>query len=147
MGIVSGLVLIVLGGLCLPGLVAKRSPKAMEMLASIEPFQGWIGLVVFGWGTWGIISSILSLGIIGSWPLSWISSLAASVLNFAGGLILGFSMIQRFVLNRVPEEAQEKAGALRERLIAVQGPIGIAAIVVGIWVLLYTLVLRGILLI
>lgn len=145
MGIVSGIVLIVLGGLCLPGLVAKKSPKAKDLLDKITPFQGMIGLVVFFWGTWGIISSLLSISWLGSWPLWWVTRLAGNVLNFAGGLILGFGMIQKLVLSRLPEEAQEKALELREKLISFQTPIGLAALITGAWVIVYELILQGIL--
>lgn len=147
MGATTGIVLIVLGGLCLPSLVAQKSPKAKEMLDKIVPYQGWIGFIAFAWGTWGIISSLLSLGIIGLWPLAWTTNLVASLLNFAGGLILGFGMIQKFTLAKAPAEAQEKAAKLREKLVGMQPKIGITSLAVGVWVILYSFVFRSMLLI
>lgn len=145
MGILNGIILLVLGGLCLPSLVAKKSPKAKELLDKITPYQGMLGLVVFCWGTWGIISSVLSLSWLGTWPLWWVTRLAGNVLNFAGGLILGFGMIQKMVLSRLPESAQGKAIELREKLVGFQSTIGIAALITGVWVIVYELVLQGIL--
>ncbi|WP_037571024.1 hypothetical protein [Spirochaeta cellobiosiphila] len=144
MGLIGGIVLIVLGGLCLPSLVAQKSPKAKEFLDKITPFQGTLGLVVFVWGLWGIISSILSLGIIGTWPVQWVSSLVANIINFAGGLILGFGMIQKLMLSKLPEEAQAKAVILRDKLVGFQTKIGIVALIFGVWVILYSVLLRGI---
>lgn len=145
MGIIDGIVLLILGGLCLPSLVAEKSPKAKELLEKIAVYQGILGLVVFVWGTWGIISSILGLSWLGSWPLQWATLLVASLVNFAGGLILGFGMIQKLLLSKLPEEAQAKAVALREKLVGYQTKIGLAALIAGVWVIVYYLILRGLL--
>ncbi|MDC7222302.1 MAG: hypothetical protein PQJ60_01105 [Spirochaetales bacterium] len=145
MGLINGLALIILGGLCIPGLVAKKNPKAKDLLDKVAPYQGTIGLVLFAYGVWGIISAVLSLGMLGTWPLSWATALVGNLLNTAGGLILGFAMIQKFLLSRLPEDAQAKAGELREKLIGIQGNLGIWAIIAGLWTLVYQLVLRGIL--
>lgn len=147
MGLINGIILIILGMLCIPGVVAKKSPQAKELLDKIAPFQGTLGIVVFAWGVWGIISAILTLSWLGSWPLWWATRLAGNVLNTAGGLILGFGMIQKFMLSRLPDDAQQKAVELREKLIGVQNKIGIIAIITGIWVIVYEIVLQGILLI
>ena len=145
MGVVNGIVLIVLGALCLPSLVAKKNEKAGELLDKIVPYQGWIGMIACLWGVWGIISAVLSLGIIGAWPLQWATNLAASVVNAAGGFILGFGMIQKFALAKAGPSAQEQAVRVRDRLVAMQSKIGIFAILVGVWVVLYALVLRSVL--
>lgn len=145
MGIFNGIVLLILGGLCLPSLVAKKSPKAKELLDKIAVYQGILGLVVFFWGTWGLISSVTTIGWLGTWPLWWATRLAGNALNFAGGLILGFGMIQKMVLVKLPEEAQAKALELREKLVSFQTPIGMAALIAGVWVVVYELILQGIL--
>ncbi|MDC7218898.1 MAG: hypothetical protein PQJ59_03095 [Spirochaetales bacterium] len=145
MGLINGLALILLGAFCVPGLVAKKNEKAKELLDRVTPYQGTFGLIVFAWGIWGIISAVLSISWLGTWPLWWATRLAGNLLNAAGGMILGFSMIQSLMLSRLPEEAQEKAANLREKLIGYQGKIGIWAIIVGIWVLAYEIVLQGLL--
>ncbi len=141
MGIVSGVVLIILGALALPGLVAKKSPQAKEMLDKLEPYKGWIGLIVFVWGVWGIMSAIVSLGWLVTWPLWWVTRLVGNVLNAGVGFLLGFSMIQKYALAKANDEAKEKAEQLREKLIGIQVPMGFACVIVGIWVILYELVL------
>ncbi|MDC7221844.1 MAG: hypothetical protein PQJ59_18070 [Spirochaetales bacterium] len=145
MGLINGLALILLGAFCVPSLVAEKNEKAKELLDKITPYQGTFGLVVFAWGVWGIVSSVLHLSWLGNWPLWWATRLGANVINAAGGMILGFAMIQSMLLSRMPEEAQEKATQLREKLVSSQSKIGIAAIIAGIWVLVYEILLQGIL--
>jgi hypothetical protein len=50
MGFVNGIVLIILGALCIPALVAQKSPNAKELLDKVVPFQGIIGFAAFIWG-------------------------------------------------------------------------------------------------
>ncbi len=145
MGLINGLVLIVLGGLCLPGIIAKKNPKAKELLDKIVPIQGTLGLIVFAWGVWGVVSSILSIGIIATWPLSWITGLLSSVISFAGGAILGWGMIQKKILVKAPQEVVEKAEGFYIKLVALQEKVGLFAIILGIWTVVYSLLLQGIL--
>ncbi|MFP4364207.1 MAG: hypothetical protein ACLFR1_10100 [Spirochaetia bacterium] len=88
-----------------------------------------------------IISAILSLGWLGTWPLWWVTRLVGNVLNAGVGFLLGFSMIQKYALAKANDEAKEKAEQLREKLIGIQVPMGFACVIVGIWVILYELVL------
>ncbi len=60
-------------------------------------------------GSLGIISTILSLAIIATWPLSWITGLASSVISVAGGAILGWGMIQNKLLVKAPQDVVGKA--------------------------------------
>lgn len=145
MGLINGLVLIILGGLCVPGIIAKKNPKAKELLDKIVPVQGTLGLVVFLWGIWGVISSILSLGIISTWPLSWITGLAGSVISFAGGAILGWGMIQKKLLTKAPADVVEKAEEVYKKLTSLQEKIGVIALITGAWTVLYSVILQGIL--
>lgn len=145
MGLINGLVLIILGGLCLPSIIAKQNPKVKELMDKIVPIQGTLGLVVFAWGIWGIISSILSLGIISTWPLSWITGLLSSVISFAGGAILGWGMIQQKLLVKAPQDVVEKAENIYKKLVLLQEKIGFTAIIVGVWTILYSLILQNIL--
>ncbi len=144
MGLITGLVLIILGGLCIPGIIASKSPKAKELLNKIVPVQGTLGLVLFVWGVWGVIGSTTSIGWLSTWPLWWATRLAGNLICFAGGAILGWGMIQKKLLVKAPAEVVVKAEKTYEKLVSFQEKIGIAAIVVGIWVILYELVLQGI---
>lgn len=147
MGIFGGIALIVLGALCIPSLIAQKSPDAKELLDKVTPFQGWIGLGACAVGVWGIIGTITTIGWLTSWPLWWITRLAGSVLNLGVGFLLGFGMIQKFALANAPEEAKAKAEEAHMKLVGVQVPLGFASLIAGVWVILYELVLQGIFLI
>ncbi len=142
--LVSGIVLIVCGALCMPSIIAKKRPEAKELLEKIAKFQGWIGLVICIWGICGIFMSILDISWITTWPLWWLTGLVANVLNFGVGFLLGFGMIQQLILSKAPDETKVKAEALHKKLVGMQIPLGYTAIIVGLWVILYGLIIRHI---
>ncbi len=52
---IYGILLILLSIIAVPSLILSKKPNAKELLEKIEPYQGWIGIVFFFWGVWGII--------------------------------------------------------------------------------------------
>jgi hypothetical protein len=145
MGIVNGLILIVLGALCIPTLVAQKSPNAKALLDKIVPFQGIFGFILFIWGIWVIIQIIINLGWIGiSFPLGliyWLTILVDGILSLLGGAILGWSLIQQHLLSKAPENVKAKAEASFAKIVAFQPKIGIVAIIFGIWVIISSIIL------
>jgi hypothetical protein len=145
MGIVDGLVLILLGALCIPSLVAQKSPNAKALLDKAVPFQGVFGFIVFFWGIWVIIQIILNLGWIGeSFPLGlifWITILIDGILSLFGGAILGWGLIQKHLLAKAPEDMKAKAETSFAKILALQPKIGIASIIFGLWVIISDIIL------
>jgi hypothetical protein len=145
MGIVNGLFLILLGALCIPSLVAQKSPNAKALLDKVVPFQGIFGFIVFIWGIWVIIQIILNLSWIGLlFPrglIFWITILVDGLLSLAGGAILGWGLIQKHLLGKAPEDVKAKAEASFAKLVAFQPKIGIAAIIFGLWVIVSDIIL------
>ena len=145
MGIVNGLVLVVLGALCIPALVAQKSPNAKELLDKVVPFQGIIGFVAFIWGVWVVIQCILGLGWIGwLFPcglIRWITYLVNGVLLLCGGAILGWGLIQKNLLAKASDDVKAKAEASFEKLVAFQPKIGIVAIIFGVWVIVSSILI------
>jgi hypothetical protein len=145
MGIVDGLILIVLGALCIPALVAQKSPNAKALLDKIVPCQGIFGFIMFIWGIWVIIQIILNLGWIGAaFPLGlifWITILIDGILSLLGGAILGWSLIQKHLLAKAPENVKAKAEGSFAKLVAFQPKIGIVAIIFGVWVIISDIIL------
>ena len=135
---IYGITLLVLGVLAAPSLLLSKKPNAKELLDKITPFQGWIGLVSCFWGIWGIIQAILSLGLLTSNPIWWITWIAGSVLQASLGFLLGYGMISMLVLSK-NEEAKAKGELLLAKLSPLQGKLGLFAIVLGIWSLLVTI--------
>ncbi len=129
---VYGITLAVLGVLAAPSLLLSKKPEAKELLNKITPYQGWIGLVFCFWGIWGIIQSILNIGLLGSHPIWWITWIANSALEASLGFLLGYGMISKLVLSK-NETAREKGEQLLKKLAPMQGRLGLIAIIVGIW--------------
>lgn len=130
-----GLSLILVSILAVPSLILSKKPNAAELLEKLAPYQGWIGLVGCFWGVWGIISSVLNIGWLSTWPIMWAIYLASSVVLAALGFMLGFGMINKMFLGKNPD-AQEKAAALREKIAPMQGKLGIVGIIIGILAIL-----------
>lgn len=127
---VYGIWLIVLGVLAVPSLIIAKKPNAKELIDKLTPYQGWIGAVSALWGVWGIISAVLNIGWLTTWPIWWISWLAGSVIQAALGLILGIGTLKTFIKN---PQAQAKMDETLAKLSPKQGMLGVVAIGVGIW--------------
>jgi len=129
---IYGITLIILGLLAVPSLLLSKKPDAKEMFEKIAPYQGWIGVVFAFWGIWGIISALLNLSMIGSWPIYWATWLLVSVVEAALGFILGYGLIAKHALSK-NAQAAAKGEELLAKLTPLQGKLGIVAIVLGIW--------------
>jgi hypothetical protein len=123
-GIVSGIIAIT------PAIVARK-PDAAEQLNKLTAYAGWIGLCVFGWGVWEIISAIMGLSLLGSHPVSWIFWMLAGVTDFAVGLLLGFGLISQYALSK-NEEAMKRGEQLRGKLAPFQAVLGVTQIVMSV---------------
>lgn len=129
-----GITLILLSIIAVPSLLLSKKPDAKELLDKIEPYQGWIGLVFCFYGVWGIVTSILNMGWISSFPIWWVTLLAGSIVQAALGFMLGFGLINKLFLAK-NEAAKEKAMLLRAKLAPKQGKLGIVGLLVGAWMI------------
>lgn len=127
---INGIWLALLGALAVPSLILAKRPNAKELLGKLAPYQGWMGAVSALWGVWGIISSVLNIGWLTSYPIYWATFLADSVLLAGLGLILGIGVLKTFIKSPV---AQTKLDQTLARVAPHQGRLGIAGIGVGVW--------------
>ncbi len=132
---VNGIWLALLGILAVPSLLLSKRPDAKEMLAKIQPFQGWMGAISALWGVWGIIQAVLHIGWLTSWPIFWATWLADSVLLAALGLILGIGTLKTFIKDPT---AQAKMDQTLAKLAPHQGRLGLVAVCVGVWMVVST---------
>jgi hypothetical protein len=130
MGLVSGLWLAVLGVLAVPSLIIAKKPNAKELIDKLTPYQGWIGAISALWGVWGIISAILNLGMLGTWPILWVTLLAVAVVQASLGLLLGVGVLKSFIKDPT---AQAKMDQTIAKLAPKQGLLGLVAIGLGVW--------------
>jgi hypothetical protein len=137
---VNGIWLALLGALAVPSLILAKRPDAKVMLGKLAPYQGWMGAVSFFWGVWGIISAVLNIGWLTTWPIYWATWLADSVLLSGLGLILGIGVIKTFVKNPA---AQKNLDQTLAKVAPHQGRLGIAGIGVGVWMIVCSFVFYG----
>lgn len=117
--------LFILGVLGASNLIIARKPDAKELIAKISPYQGWIGAISALYGVWGIISAVLSMSMLGTWPVTWVLWLATSVVMVALGVLLGIGTLKTFIKQ---PQAVAKMDMLVTRLAPKQGVLGLIAI-------------------
>ncbi len=126
------LLLPILGGiLCLSALIIKNKPNAKELIDKLTPYQGWIGFVLGVWGIWELIGCITGMSMLSTFPLRWVMWLICGIADFSMGMILGFGLISKYVF-RGNATAIEKGEALRMKLVNYQIPIGFLGIASGV---------------
>jgi hypothetical protein len=142
MGLLSGIILIVLGGLASYGSIVAKRPDAKAALDALTPFQGWIGLVCCIWGLWIILNFLLlgGMAILSIWPILWITIMATGILEFVLGLLLGYGLLTEFILSK-NAEAMKRGDQLRATLMPYQTMLGYVSIALGVWALIATLVI------
>jgi ABC-type Na+ efflux pump permease subunit len=141
MGLITGIVLIVLGGLAASSSIVARRPDAQSYIDALVPYQGWIGFITCIWGVWIIFNAVLHLSWLGSIPIWWVTFAATGALEFALGLLLGFALLTKYLLSR-NAEALRRGEQVRLSLVPYQTTLGYVAIVLGIWTVLAPLLLR-----
>jgi hypothetical protein len=134
---VNGIWLAVLGILGASSIIIAKKPEAKDIIAKMAPYQGWIGAVSALWGAWGVISAVLHMSWLAHWPIYWATWLGDSVLQFGLGLILGIGVLKTFIKN---PEAGKKMDETLEKLLPYQGNLGLAAIGLGIWMVVSSLI-------
>lgn len=133
-----GIWLIILGALAVPNLILKK-PELKPVLDKITPFQGWIGIVSALWGLWGLISSILNLGLLGRAPIWWITLTADSALLAGLGILLGVGTAKTFIKDEAAKARMDQTAA---KIAPYQGTLGIAALALGAWCVVASILYR-----
>ena len=133
--LVYGITLIILSLIAVPSLILSKKPNAQELLDKVAPYQGWIGVVFCIWGIIGLIQCIFGIGWLGLGfygIISWVTWLLYAVVETTLGFILGYSLIVKYVLSK-NEAAKEKGTQVLEKLLPLQGKLGILGLIVGVW--------------
>lgn len=133
---VGGLIAIVGGIIAASGFIISRKPNAKELIDKIVPYTGWIGMVMFGWGVWETLGVVRSIGMLSEFPLRWIFWLCVGLADLGVGFLLGFSLISQYALSK-NAAALAKGEQLRGKLMKIQAPLGLFAIVMGVLYLVW----------
>lgn len=125
------IILIILGIAAAPSIVLSKKPNAKDMLDKLVPYQGWLGVIVCVIGIWSAIGGILGIKYLSIAPFYWLAGMAVSLIEVLLGFIMGFGLINKYVLSR-NSASEEKGRQLLENLLPMQEKLGIAAIIIGI---------------
>lgn len=134
-----GLWLIVLGALAVPNLILKK-PELKSTLDKITPYQGWIGAISALWGAWQLLWTVLNLSLMRHAFIWWLTLTANNALVLGLGLLLGVGTLKTFTKNA---EAQAKLDQTVQKIAPYQGNLGIAALILGVWCVIASLMPRG----
>ncbi len=130
-----GITLILLSIIAVPSLILSKKPNAEEFLEKIEPFQGYVGLIFFFLGVWGIVSSfVLHIGWLTTNPIWWTTLLVGNIIETTLCFMLGFGLISKFLLFE-NETEKEKGNQLREKLAPKLGSLGFVGLAMGAWII------------
>ncbi len=136
----TGLWLALLGILAAPNLIISKKPEAKDIIAKLAPYQGWIGAGSAVWGLIKVFQSFRYFRVFSIVPVGVITVILSSLLTLALGLLLGIGVIKTFIKS---EDANAKIDEMMAKLAAKQGMLGLLGIIVGIWMMLYTLLNLG----
>lgn len=131
MGLILSLFMIVLGALAAYPSIVKAQPNAKEIIDKITPYQGIIGVIGCILGLIGIVRFLLNIGALTVSPVFWLIGFVAALVEFALGLLLGYTLIHTHALSKNAHAARQ-GDELRAKLTAYQVPLGYLAIVLGV---------------
>ncbi|MBK8014287.1 MAG: hypothetical protein IPK13_23430 [Deltaproteobacteria bacterium] len=133
-----GIWLIILGALAVPSLILSKKPDLKAVLGKISPYQGYIGAISALWGIYGLVISLLNMGLLSAAPIWWITLTATSFVTFSLGILLGINTLKQFIKQ---PEAQRKMDATVAKLAPFQGTLGLAGLGLGAWCVVASFVL------
>ncbi len=136
MGLIFVLLFIVAGALGAASLIAQKQPNAGEVLAKLVPFQGIIGIILLLWSLISLIRVLPYLGLIFQFAaLTGILLVIVLLVGIILGFLLGYGLINQYVLSK-NAGAAASGNAMQMKLAKFQVPLGIIAILLGIWMLI-----------
>lgn len=123
--------LILTGILATASMIVAKRPDAATAINKLVPFQGIIGVLALIWGIWSLIQLLSSgmLNFFGVIPVTILLSLAACVLMILLGFLFGWGLISKLT-------GGSQGGAAAAKLGGIQGPLGIATIIVALLLLI-----------
>jgi hypothetical protein len=134
------ILLFILGALAVYPAMIQTWPGTKQWLDKAVPYQGFLGIVMV---VWGLLYGLHLLGVAGMMmhfaPIIWLVGLIGAVVAILLGLLMGYSLIEQYVL-RNNAQFQQRGEIYRAKLLARQASLGWAAIILGVVFFLMRLV-------
>lgn len=135
---IYGLSLMLLGVLSAASFIVSKRPDARELIEKLARYQGYFGVIGALWGVWVLIQCVLNLRLVGL-PLGlWLTQLAVGAVLLGNGFLLGYNLAMSWVKD---EAARAHASEVYKKLVPYQTRLGLAAIALGAWGVLSSLLL------
>ncbi len=124
--------LLTLGFLGAIQIIAARKPSATELANKLAPHQGWIGVVGLVLGAIYLVRMLLHgwIDLLGFAPVMALTAMAGALLLIGLGAIFGLGLMKQL------GAAGSKLDALVARIRPFQATLGLAAVGIGLWMLL-----------
>jgi hypothetical protein len=135
MGVITIIVMLVLGVLAASASIIARRPDAQKYIEMLRPYQGWVGFGGCLWGLFIVLRAISHLSLLGWAPLWWLTYFAGGALLAGLGFLMGYPLLSQYVLSKNPQVAKQSEVALA-KLTPYQITLGYAGIVFAIWMLI-----------
>jgi hypothetical protein len=136
MGLLFALLMIVAGVLGAAALIIKNKPDARELIGKLVPFQGIIGIVLLVWSLIMLIRILPYIGLLMQFAaFQALIAILALLVGIVLGFLLGYGLINQYVLSKNAGAAAGGAG-VQSKLATYQGPLGIVAVLLGLWMLI-----------
>lgn len=132
-GLLSSLFLSLVGALCAAEDLQKRRPGLTMALDALSPFRGYIGIGSIGIGFYTFIQVLLQRDCFWEDPFVYLSALFAALLLVANGGLLGYSVVQRWLIPRLSPVQQEQCQSLYEQFHLQSSTLGYLAIGLGVF--------------
>lgn len=133
MSLLVPILAIVTGSLAAASVVIKKSPDAAQLIQKIKPYEASIGAA-------SLIAGLLSLLSIGAYfKANFIYgsiSTACIVSCIVMGFLLGYPVLQDFLLDELSEDARAKSKEMYERLTPYKITAGLVAMSTGAYLLI-----------
>lgn len=139
MELVFSILLFILGALAVYPAMIQTWPATKQWLDKAVPYQAVLGIVMAIWGLIYGLRLLARAGEMHSALVIWLVALVACVVAFLLGLLLGYSVIERYIL-RNNAQFQQQGEIYRAKLLARQASLGWGAIVLGVVFFLMRLV-------
>jgi hypothetical protein len=139
MDFIGAFVLIICGILLIP-------PVLKSVNERIRSIRGIIGIVAGLAGVFGLVYWIFNTEIFYAFGprgfTLWLTGLSADTLAVAIGFLLSFDMFAPKIIDTADDETKRSVETIAAKLEALGTPLGIAAIGIGAWAFLFTIVFR-----
>ena len=129
-------ILTIVGGLiAASSLIIAKTPNSRQLFDKIAPYQGFLGVGLLGFGLFHLIFRVMpNFGVLMQVPLTGGLLIAGLALDILIGFLLGYGLVSRWLSRS--NTAAAKGQAALAKLVPVQVPMGLAAVCVGVLLLI-----------